>query len=420
MRKFYIQLAKEIANNTAEIVKEIKLLDQDLNNENYRQICEEATKPLMQSITNLIAFAKISDKSTQNQQPVIDAAKQLTDQSADLLKFVKQPLNRDQIGDQIKLINSTCRRLIESIKNCTPGQKECENSLNSVVDTINHSIRGLEEHFNYSNGSLLPTEAVDKNFANYQVRMVNSAKELAKVAQEIVIKCSLSNPPTQQLSQLNSNLSKCYEELAKETNGAIESTGNLDIGNRIKSTVQDLGNGCIRLTRSVGDCQSIILSGGSIDTYHQQQTAKSGQQVQEQVGYVLAALASYSRGTQACINAVSTIQGIIGDINTTILFATAGTLNSENDSDEFSLHREAIVRTARNLAEDTKALISSSASQEQLALSVQNIVETLKQLADVVKQGAASFGSINSEAQVLLLNSIKDVATALSDMIQGN
>ena len=138
----------------------------------------------------------------------------------------------------------------------------------------------------------------------------------------------------------------------------------------------------------------------------------------EQVGYVLAALQAVSRGTQVCINAVSTIQGIIGDLNTTIMFATAGTLNPANDNDEFSLHREAIIRTARNLTEDTKSLISSTAaSQEQLAVSAQNSVETIKQLAEIVKQGAQSFGSVNSEAQVLLLNSVKDVASALCDMI---
>lgn len=102
------------------------------------------------------------------------------------------------------------------------------------------------------------------------------------------------------------------------------------------------------------------------------------------------------------------------------MFATAGTLNPENENEEFSMHREEIIRTARNLTEDTKSLITStSASQEQLAVSAQNSVQTIKQLADIVKQGATSFGSVNSEAQVLLLNSVKDVAAALCEMISA-
>lgn len=57
----------------------------------------------------------------------------------------------------------------------------------------------------------------------------------------------------------------------------------------------------------------------------------------EKVALVLAALQAGARGTQACIHAASTVSGIIGDLDTTIMFATAGTLNPE---------REGEVRTA--------------------------------------------------------------------------
>lgn len=57
-----------------------------------------------------------------------------------------------------------------------------------------------------------------------------------------------------------------------------------------------------------------------------------------QVSNVLAALQSGSKGTQACINAASTVSGIIGDLDTTIMFATAGTLNADPD-ESFNDHR---------------------------------------------------------------------------------
>ena len=53
---------------------------------------------------------------------------------------------------------------------------------------------------------------------------------------------------------------------------------------------------------------------------------------------MLLALQAGSRGTQACINAASTVSGIIGDLDTTIMFATAGSLNTDND-DMFADHR---------------------------------------------------------------------------------
>lgn len=138
----------------------------------------------------------------------------------------------------------------------------------------------------------------------------------------------------------------------------------------------------------------------------------------EKVSFVLAALQAGSRGTQACINAASTVSGIIGDLDTTIMFAQAGTLNSENENETFSDHRESILKTAKALVEDTKTLVAGAASsQEQLAVAAQNAVTTIVQLAEVVKLGAASLGSHNSEAQVLLINAVKDVATALGELI---
>ena len=45
------------------------------------------------------------------------------------------------------------------------------------------------------------------------------------------------------------------------------------------------------------------------------------------------------RGTQACITAHTQLQGIIGDLDTTLMFATTGALNAEADDDGFPKHR---------------------------------------------------------------------------------
>lgn len=57
-----------------------------------------------------------------------------------------------------------------------------------------------------------------------------------------------------------------------------------------------------------------------------------------QVSHVLASLQAGNRGTQACITAASAVSGIIADLDTTIMFATAGTLNREN-AETFADHR---------------------------------------------------------------------------------
>lgn len=140
----------------------------------------------------------------------------------------------------------------------------------------------------------------------------------------------------------------------------------------------------------------------------------------ERNAYVLHELQSRAKGSQACLNAASTVSGIIGDLETTMMFATAGTLNPEHENETFADHRENIFKTAKALVEDTKTLVAGAASsQEQLAAAAENACSTMIRLADVVKQGAASLGSGNCEAQVLLINAVKDVASALGDLIHA-
>ena len=153
--------------------------------------------------------------------------------------------------------------------------------------------------------------------------------------------------------------------------------------------------------------------GGGISPEEQERISNQERIVQQE-------LLSRARGTQACSHAASTVSGIIGDLETTMMFATAGTLNPESEHETFADHRENIFKTAKALVEDTKTLVAGAASsQEQLAIAAENAVITMVNLAEVVKQGAASLGSSNSEAQVLLINAVKDVAGALGELIHA-
>ena len=59
------------------------------------------------------------------------------------------------------------------------------------------------------------------------------------------------------------------------------------------------------------------------------------------------------------------------------------------------------MKTAKALVDDTKTLVAGAAqNQEALANAAQMAVKTITRLADVVKFGAGSLGSDQSEAQV--------------------
>jgi len=57
-----------------------------------------------------------------------------------------------------------------------------------------------------------------------------------------------------------------------------------------------------------------------------------------QISEVVLTIQTGSRGTQACINAAGMIDGVVADLETTVMFASAGTLNPE-PGETFANHR---------------------------------------------------------------------------------
>ncbi|KAG1695569.1 Talin-1 [Nymphon striatum] len=363
-------------------------------------------------ITGAIGSASNSGNHKQ-QMSLLDQTKTITESGLQLVYAAKEgggnpkvsssQANASGIHGDIDESSEAMKEAVQDLLRTLENAATEAGVVTGLVDQITKSIAMVDErHIGVSEGS----------FVDYQTRMVNSAKELARISQDMVAK---SSTDVAQLGHLGATLSHNYTRLANDARGAMAATSNSEVGQRVRSSVQDLGNSCISLVKAGGACQS-----NPGDIYSQRDVTDNAHHVSEKVSFVLAALQAGSRGTQACINAASTVSGIIGDLDTTIMFATAGTLHAENDDEAFSDHRENILKTAKALVEDTKTLVAGAASsQEQLAVAAQNAVTTIVQLAEVVKLGAASLGSNNPEAQVLLINAVKDVASALGDLIHA-
>nr|CAD7426624.1 unnamed protein product [Timema monikensis] len=582
-KRHFVQSAKDVANSTANLVKEIKALDQDYSDRN-RENCATATRPLLDAVESLCAFAgspefssqpaKISVAARAAQEPITSSGRSIIDGSCSMVKAAKSlavsprdPPTWQLLANHSKCVSDSIKKLVSSIRDKAPGQKECDDAIEKLsakirdldqtylsavsqslsprrdntlqgftdqmessateisekleplrsaakygAENIGHAVNQMVQYFEpLVSGAIgagsnmvhskqqmvlldqtktvaecalqlvyatkegggnpkavnihpdiddsaeatrdslhdlgktlehLATQAgvvtgvmdtitramarvadnrvstisiteTGHSFVDYQTRMVASSKEIARISQEMVSK---SGTDVARLGPLAAELSHQYGQLAHDSVGAAASTSNADVSVRLRTGVQELGRACLDLVKSGGTCQMAPQG----DTFAQREVSESGRVVSEKVSQVLAALQAGSRGTQACINAASTVSGIIGDLDTTIMFATAGTLHAENEEESFADHRENILKTAKALVEDTKTLVAGAASsQEQLAVAAQNAVSTIVQLAEVVKFGAASLGSNNPEAQVMLINAVKDVASALGDLIQA-
>ena len=83
-------------------------------------------------------------------------------------------------------------------------------------------------------------------------------------------------------------------------------------------------------------------------------------------------------------------------------------------------HKQRTLDVSSALVKDTKNLALRGADKQQnIAEVAEGSVQRIQDLSEAVKKCAGSLTSKNSESQVMLLTSVKDVATALHDLLQA-
>ena len=132
-------------------------LASDLSEEN-RQACSETTKPLIDAVEALTTFAsspqfasipaKISAHGRRAQEPILMAGKNINKSSNSLLLSAKNlamnpndPPMWQLLASHTKAVTDAIKNLILSIKDKCPGQKECDDS----IDTLNDNITKLDQ-----------------------------------------------------------------------------------------------------------------------------------------------------------------------------------------------------------------------------------------------------------------------------------
>ncbi|KAG8131388.1 hypothetical protein E2320_017964 [Naja naja] len=377
----------------------------------------------------------------QQQMTLLDQTKTLAESGLQMLYTAKEAGgNPKQAAHTQEALEEAAQMMREAVEDLTATLNEAASAagvVGGMVDSIRQAINQLDEG---------PMGEPEGTFVDYQTTMVKTAKAIAVTVQEMVSRLDdllgkgglwaqglapflapfptscLTLPPQvtksttnpDELGTLANQLTTDYGHLALQAKPAALTAENEEIGAHIKNRVQELGHGCAALVTNAGALQC-----SPSDAYTKKELIECARKVSEKVSHVLAALQAGNRGTQACITAASAVSGIIADLDTTIMFATAGTLHREN-AETFADHREGILKTAKALVEDTKVLVqNATASQEKLAQAAQSSVTTITRLAEVVKLGAASLGSEDPETQVVLINAVKDVAKALGDLISA-
>ncbi|KHJ97749.1 I/LWEQ domain protein [Oesophagostomum dentatum] len=333
-------------------------------------------------------------KAVEAHSRVDEAAAQLKDALDDIRSTAVEAHSRvDEAAAQLK-------DALDDIRSTVSAISSEQGVIQGMVETISHSIAGTD---------MAHVAVQGASFADAQTKITGYLEDIRRTATDM----PYSEPHI--LGNMALNMSEKYRLLAEEARQAVATLPSPTLAQKLKVAVQKLGTSCIDTVKVAGQRRAHPAD----ERTHRELTDNS-RVVVERVNEVLATLHEGSKGTQACINAANTVSGIIGDLDTTILFATSGSLNLASEQRDFNEHRVAIIKTAKALVEDTKALVAGAASnQEQLAVAAQNAVRTIVNLSDAVKNGAGSLSASNSEAQVLVIHAVRDVAASLSALIQA-
>ncbi|KAK0407513.1 hypothetical protein QR680_019234 [Steinernema hermaphroditum] len=353
-------------------------------------------------VQSCIQAASISPNERQ-QSALFDQCKTVVEAETQLMYACKDAAGNPKAVEAHHAVSECVQLLTEAISDLEQNVNVLASDagvIHGMVETISRSIAMADESRSVATGG---------SFADAQTRMMSALEDIRNIANEM----TFADPSA--LGSLALRLSERYQHLAEASQLAVATLASPNIAQKLRVAVQKLGTACMELVKLAGQRRA-----HPSDQRTKKELEASSKIVVDRVAEVLAALHEGSRGTQACINAANTVSGIIGDLDTTIMFATSGTLNPARGSEKFGDHREAILKTAKALVEDTKALVAGAASnQEQLAVAAQNAVRTIVNLTDAVKSGAVSLSSDNAEAQVMVIHAVRDVAAALSNLIQA-
>ncbi|GMT28060.1 hypothetical protein PFISCL1PPCAC_19357, partial [Pristionchus fissidentatus] len=362
---------------------------------------------ITQPLVNAVCEAAESSTDSRTQTALFEQTKTVVEAELELMRSAKEAGGNAQARDahvRVEESSALYKEALGELNSFVNRMSSEKGVTHGMVETITRSIAFTDGAMGGSGSDAA------RSVADAHTNMSMYLEEIRRTAENL--------PPSavEDLPARSLHLSETYKKLSVESHNAIL-LSSPEQAQRLKVAVQRLGSACIDCVKKVG-----TRTAHPRDSMAHRDMNEASMEVIERVRDVLAALHHGSKGTQACINAANTVSGIIGDLDTTILFATSGSLHAgATHPGEFTTHREEVIKTAKALIEDTKALVAGAASnQEQLAVAAQNAVRTMVILTEVVKTGALSLtGDHNMEAQVSVMHACRDVAATLSALINA-
>lgn len=181
-------------------------------------------------------------------------------------------------------------------------------------------------------------------------------------------------------------------------------------------SVRALGGSNVRLVDAMKQA-----AGNPNDPGNRQKLGAGVRDVNQNVAKVVAAVKEGSKGLQISMQSIDQLDEIIGDLETAIVFASAGQLDPIDKADNFNNYKEAILLSTKDLTNDVKSLVQgATTNQDALGSASSQSVQTMAKLRDQIKASAAAVTSGDRKGQEQLLTCCKVVAENLQGHIRAS
>lgn len=370
----------------------------------------QAVNQLVQSFaplsTNGIgAAARTNDPNAQNK--TLELTKAAAEATIEMLYATKAAgTSADAAAAQGKL-DQAIGKVASSLKALTghlEGASDETGEINQVISDLSRAMNSLND-----DDEALGADAHYQQFAD---EVTSIAKDLATTMTDIVGKAR----DLDELPALASVVGEKYGRLVRSARGAAATSGEEDVKQSVLESVRALGGSNVRLLDTMKNAVS-----NPQDPTNRGKISTTARDVSQGVAKLVIAVKNGSKGLLMCQQAIESINDVIADLETAVVFAQAGQLDPTDKADNFNNYKETILSGTKDLTNDVKGLVAAStASQDLLAASASSSVNTIVNLKDSVKNAAASITSADRNGQEQLLTATKNVAAKLQQHIEAS
>ncbi|KAF6779314.1 hypothetical protein AHF37_01398, partial [Paragonimus kellicotti] len=254
---------------------------------------------------------------------ILEAADQLITVARDAGGNPRAVHLHQTLDESVRGLMDSCEDLLTALDDIASRQGH----VSTLIDTLNRSIAQTEE---------IIQVPVDARFADYQARLLRIARHMEQLNQAIQLRAR--QPSSEgELTPLAHTLTQEYQEMCQTCKGAAATLPDARQADALRSAVRAVGQASASLVQATaagrlrGSTDPQHVGQQILTLSHSRGVAdldKRAERLDAKLRELIGLLDTQGPNTQACLQSASTVSGIIADLDTTILFASSGTLHA--------------------------------------------------------------------------------------------